>query len=32
CVKEFKNYFKDEKYLYEEKVQVQKLFPSVEKI
>ena len=32
CVKEFKNYFKGEKYLYEEKVQVQKLFPSVEKI
>jgi len=32
CVKEFKNYFKDEKYLYEEKVQVQKLFPSVDKI
>lgn len=32
CVKEFKNYFKDEKYLYEEKVQVQKLFPLVEKI
>ena len=32
CVKEFKNYFKDEKYLYEEKVQVQKLFPHIEKI
>jgi len=32
CIKEFKNYFKDEKYLYEEKVQVQKLFPLVEKI
>lgn len=32
CVKEFKNYFKDEKYLYEEKVQVKKLFPPVEKI
>ena len=32
CVKEFKNYFKDVKYLYEEKVQVQKLFPLVEKI
>lgn len=32
CVKEFKNYFKREKYLYEEKIQVQKLFPPVEKI
>lgn len=32
CVKEFKNYFKKEKYLYEEKLQVQKLFPLVEKI
>lgn len=32
CVKEFKDYFKEEKYLYEEKIQVQKLFPSIEKI
>jgi hypothetical protein len=32
CVKEFKNYFKEEKYLYEEKIKVQKLFPTIEKI
>lgn len=32
CVKEFKNYFKKEKYLYEEKPQVQKLFPPTERI
>lgn len=32
CVKEFKDYFKKEKYLYEKKLQVQKLFPPIEKI
>jgi hypothetical protein len=29
CVKEFKDYFKKEKYLYEQKLQVQKLFPPL---
>ncbi len=29
CVKEFKDYFKKEKYLYEQKPQLQKLFPPI---
>jgi len=32
CVKEFKSFFMDEKYLSEAKAKVEKLFPSIEKI